>query len=97
MSMEQVLIIEDDQRLAQMVCDYLRQFGYSLEHAPNGASGLRQIEKNDHLKLVILDLMLPDMNGAEVIQDAREKYAYKAPAIFLTGMITKKEEVIKSQ
>ena len=72
MTMEQVLIIEDDQRLAQMVCDYLKQFGYSLEHAPNGASGLRQIESNENLKLVILDLMLPDMDGLEVCRQIRQ-------------------------
>ena len=83
MSMEQVLIIEDDQRLAQMVCDYLRQFGYSLEHAPNGASGLRQIEKNDHLKLVILDLMLPGTYGLDILKEIRKQA--DVPVLILSG------------
>ncbi len=69
--MEQILIIEDDQRLAQMVCDYLKQFGYQLTHAANGAQGLHHIEQTPGTQLVILDLMLPDMDGLEVCRQIR--------------------------
>ena len=62
---QQLLMIEDDTRLATMVGEYLRQSGYGFTHAADGASGLAALE-NTPPDLVILDLMLPDMDGLEV-------------------------------
>ena len=59
MAMEHILLIEDDQRLAQMVCDYLQQFGFVLTHALNGQLGLQKLHDAQHLAqpapFVILD------------------------------------------
>jgi DNA-binding response OmpR family regulator len=62
---QQLLMIEDDARLAGMVVEYLQKSGYAVAHAADGASGLEALQ---HSKpdLVILDLMLPDMDGLEV-------------------------------
>ena len=62
---QQLLMIEDDTRLANMVSEYLRQSGYGVTHAADGASGLAALEAAAP-DLVILDLMLPDMDGLEV-------------------------------
>jgi len=62
---QQLLMIEDDARLAQMVGEYLTQSGFGFTHAADGASGLAALEGNTP-DLVILDLMLPDMDGLEV-------------------------------
>jgi DNA-binding response OmpR family regulator len=62
---QQLLMIEDDTRLAAMVGEYLRQSGYGFTHAADGASGLAALQANAP-DLVILDLMLPDMDGLEV-------------------------------
>ena len=62
---QQLLMIEDDIRLANMVSEYLRQSGYSVTHAADGASGLAALEAATP-DLIILDLMLPDMDGLEV-------------------------------
>ncbi|WP_332777657.1 response regulator transcription factor [Polaromonas sp.] len=62
---QQLLMIEDDTRLAAMVGEYLRQSGYGFTHAADGASGLAALEAATP-DLVILDLMLPDMDGLEV-------------------------------
>jgi DNA-binding response OmpR family regulator len=62
---QQLLMIEDDTRLAGMVGEYLRQSGYGFSHAVTGASGLEALLANP-ADLVILDLMLPDMDGLEV-------------------------------
>lgn len=62
---QQLLMIEDDARLAAMVGEYLRQSGYGFAHAGDGASGLAALQANPPA-LVILDLMLPDMDGLEV-------------------------------
>ena len=62
---QQLLMIEDDTRLANMVGEYLRQSGYGFSHAATGTSGLEALHTNVP-DLVILDLMLPDMDGLEV-------------------------------
>lgn len=67
---QQLLMIEDDARLANMVCEYLGQSGYTVAHAGDGQSGLTALQgKPPHL--VILDLMLPDMDGLEVCRRIR--------------------------
>ena len=65
-----LLMIEDDARLANMVGEYLRQSGFGFTHAGDGASGLSQLRGGKH-DLVILDLMLPDMDGLEVCRRIR--------------------------
>ena len=62
---QQLLMIEDDSRLAAMVGEYLRQSGYGFTHAATGAGGLEALQTSPP-DLVILDLMLPDMDGLEV-------------------------------
>ncbi len=65
MTKQQLLMIEDDTRLANMVGEYLRQSGYGFTHAADGMSGLAALQSSP-ADLVILDLMLPDMDGLEV-------------------------------
>ncbi len=70
MSTPQLLMIEDDTRLAQMVGEYLTQSGFGFNHAVDGASGLVKLQEHAP-DLVILDLMLPDTDGLEVCRRIR--------------------------
>ncbi|MBT2304439.1 response regulator transcription factor [Variovorax paradoxus] len=70
MSTPQLLMIEDDARLAQMVGEYLTQSGFGFSHAADGASGLELLQQRSP-DLVILDLMLPDTDGLEVCRRIR--------------------------
>ena len=70
MSTSQLLLIEDDARLAQMVSDYLTQSGFGIRHASDGESGLEALQEHAP-DLVILDLMLPDIDGLEVCRRIR--------------------------
>ncbi|HEY2257261.1 MAG TPA: response regulator transcription factor [Variovorax sp.] len=70
MSTPQLLMIEDDTRLAQMVGEYLTQSGFGFAHAADGASGLDLLQQRTP-DLVILDLMLPDTDGLEVCRRIR--------------------------
>jgi len=70
MSTPQILMIEDDARLAQMVSEYLAQSGFGVRHAADGHSGLTQLQEHAP-DLVILDLMLPDIDGLEVCRRIR--------------------------
>jgi two-component system, OmpR family, phosphate regulon response regulator OmpR len=66
---EHILIIDDDQRLAKMVGEFLGQSGYSVAHALTAAQGLAMLDKP--CSFVVLDLMLPDMDGLEVCRRIR--------------------------
>ena len=67
---ERILLIEDDPRLAAMVSDYLGEAGFRVTHAANGASGLALNERGV-FDAIVLDLMLPDMDGLEVCRRVR--------------------------
>ena len=87
---QHLLIIEDDTRLANMVAQYLQQSGYAVSHAGDGATGLEHISAPVAGKtpdLVILDLMLPDMDGLEVCRRIRALPAAQAqtPVLMLTA------------
>ena len=77
-----ILIIEDDARLARMVQEYLDDNGFKASIADTGAKGLNQI-KTGNFDALILDLMLPDMDGFEVFRTIPETHAL--PVIMLTA------------
>ena len=86
----QLLMIEDDARLAQMVGEYLGQSGLQVTHCADGKSGLDQLQGPDAgplPDLVILDLMLPDMDGLEVCRRIRslQGSAAQVPVLMLTA------------
>ena len=70
MSNPRLLMIEDDARLAQMVSEYLTQSGFGVAHALDGNTGLDLLQQHAP-DLVILDLMLPDIDGLEVCRRIR--------------------------
>jgi DNA-binding response OmpR family regulator len=80
MAQQHLLMIEDDTRLATMVGEYLRQSGYAFTHAGDAASGLDALQGTPP-DLVILDLMLPDMDGLEVCR--RIKASHPATAVLM--------------
>ncbi len=84
--MTALLMIEDDDRLAGMVADYLSSSGYAVSHAPDAQSGLAQLVHTQP-ELVILDLMLPDMDGLQVCQRIRglPGAAGQVPVLMLTA------------
>ena len=86
MSASHLLIIEDDSRLARMVAEYLGQSGFQVRHADTGGGGLEAVSDSPP-DLVILDLMLPDMDGLEVCRRIRALpgEAARVPLLMLTA------------
>jgi DNA-binding response OmpR family regulator len=90
MSQQHLLMIEDDARLAAMVAQYLEQSSYSVTCAADGQTGLLQLQNAQSgttPDLVILDLMLPDMDGLEVCRRIRAMPTAmsKVPVLMLTA------------
>jgi DNA-binding response OmpR family regulator len=79
---DRILLIEDDARLAEMVQDYLRQAGFRVERAGTGATGLAR-QALDVFDAIILDLMLPDMDGLDVCRIIRSRA--HIPILMLTA------------
>jgi DNA-binding response OmpR family regulator len=79
---ERILLIEDDDRLAKMVEDYLGGAGYRVTHAATGKSGLALAER-DAFDALVLDLMLPDMDGLDVCKALRTRN--QTPILMLTA------------
>ena len=78
-----ILLIEDEIRMAQALCEILRLEKYEVDHYPNGLDGLSAIESNIY-DIVILDVMLPEMNGYEIAKRARS-CGNTTPILMLTA------------
>jgi DNA-binding response OmpR family regulator len=84
-----VLVVEDDKGIREAIGIYLRNQGYEALLAENGKEGLQLIDINE-IHLAIVDIMMPVMDGMEMVQIAREKHDF--PILFLSA---KSEEVDK--
>jgi len=79
---DRILLIEDDARLAEMVKNYLGESGFSITIAPTGRAGLGLYGRQE-FDALILDLMLPDMDGLEVCRKIRA--GAQTPILMLTA------------
>jgi two-component system, OmpR family, phosphate regulon response regulator OmpR len=79
---DRILLIEDDTRLAEMVRDYLGGAGFRVERAGTGAAGLA-LQAREAFDAIILDLMLPDMDGLDVCRQIRSRA--NVPIVMLTA------------
>lgn len=77
-----ILVIEDDGNIRELLRLYLEQEGYAVETAQDGLEGMRAF-KRIHPDLVLLDLMMPVMDGTQVIREIRA--SSKTPVIMLTA------------
>ena len=89
-AMQQLLMIEDDARLAQMVGEYLEKSGFAVAKAADAKAGLDLLQDTGTSQLpdlVVLDLMLPDVDGLEVCRRIRAMpgEAGRVPVLMLTA------------
>ena len=70
--MSRILIVEDEETIADLERDYLELSGFEVEVANDGETGLEKA-LTDQFDLVILDLMLPGVDGFEICREVRQK------------------------
>ena len=83
MSETPLLIIDDDVKLARLLKDYLTPLGYEVDVVHNGSAGLKKAMEMPYAA-VILDVMLPGMNGMEVLRELRR--VSNVPVLMLTAL-----------
>ncbi len=79
---KKILIIEDDESIAEIQKDYLEMSGYSVDCAYDGESGIQKYISGQY-SLIILDLMIPKMSGFEILEKIAEKK--KIPVIIVSA------------
>ena len=79
---ERILVIDDDVELCSLVSEYLRPEGFQVEAVHDGKAGLNRALSGEHL-LVVLDVMLPGMNGFDVLRRLRD--GSRIPVLLLTA------------
>jgi DNA-binding NtrC family response regulator len=89
--MARVLIVDDDPVILEVIGDILKKNGYEVVAAPNGAAGIRELERK-YFDLVLTDLVMPDVDGIEVLNHVVSTTP-KAICIILTGHGTIKSSV----
>ena len=87
--MEKILIVEDEKSIAELEKDYLEINGYEVDIESDGKKGLFKA-KNDEYDLIILDLMLPNVDGFEICKEIRK--GKEIPIIMVSA---KKEDIDK--
>jgi len=81
---QQVLVVDDEEKIVQVISSYLEAKNFQVISAFNGADGLEKFRQHTP-DLVVLDLMLPDMSGEDVCRTIRKKS--RVPVIMLTAKV----------
>lgn len=87
MNEKKILVVDDESRIRKLIKDYLRRGGYEVIEASDGEEALEIFYKTKDISLIILDVMMPNLDGWEVLKEIRE--SSRVPIIMLT---TKSEE-----
>jgi CheY-like chemotaxis protein len=78
-----VLVVEDEKELREMICEVLETNGYAVVTAEEGGEALAAIEQIEHPCLVLLDLLMPGMNGWDFFKEMRARPKYAAVPVIV--------------
>jgi two-component system response regulator TrcR len=87
-----VLIVEDERQLAKNIASYLQRSGFDVRKSENAAEGMKEF-KRFRPDVVLLDVMLPDLDGLQLLQRMRE-FDATAKVIMMTGAANQSLEPI---
>jgi len=83
---QQILLVEDEEQIAQLLRGYLESVGFEVHSETRGAEAIKFAAEH-RPDLVILDLQLPDIHGYDVCKELRKQYhSWTLPILMLTGM-----------
>ena len=91
MGQGKILVVDDETRMRKLVRDFLFREGYEVYEAGDGEEALSVFRRMKDLSLIILDVMMPKMNGYEVLKTVRE--TSRIPVIMLTARTSEEDEL----
>lgn len=89
---KRILVVDDEHKLREMISSYLQNDGYETVEAENGNSAVQTI-KNDQIDMVLLDIMMPEMDGYEALKEIRS-IQKKLPIIMLTAKTDEIDKIV---
>lgn len=97
MRKEQVLVVDDDAAINGLICEYLRLSGYEAHSASDGDGALREVS-HEVPSIIVLDIMLPDIDGYEVCRRLRARpETAQVPVLMLSALGDEKSRARASQ
>ena len=87
-----ILVIDDESRMRKLVRDFLTKKGYAVLEAGNGEEAMEIFYEDKEIDLLILDVMMPKMDGWEVCREVRK--TSKVPIIMLTAKADERDELL---
>ncbi len=87
-----VLLVEDNRGISETVGEFLERRGYSVDYAADGVTGLHLAVSNSY-DVIVLDLMLPGMDGLDVCRKLRQEAKKSTPVLMLTARDTLEDKV----
>ena len=85
--MAKILLVEDEINIASFIERGLQEFGHEVRVANDGQAGWELVRQED-FQLLILDIIMPKMNGLQLCKQYRQAYGYQSPVIMLTALGT---------
>lgn len=94
MEKKKILIVEDDNFVAEVYIAKLAEMGYVAILAQNGEEGLEELKKNK-IDLILLDILMPIMNGVEMLEEIKKRPEWKNIPVILLTNVGEKESIQK--
>jgi DNA-binding response OmpR family regulator len=92
-----IILIEDEQMLHDLLRDKLTDAGFSVVGAMSGKSAMEALEKHSHPDLVILDLLLPDMNGFEILSAMRKDGRHASTSVMILSNLDQEKDIERAK
>lgn len=86
-----ILVVDDDKEIVELLSIYVKNEGYDVIKAYDGKEALSKIKTNSDIDLMILDIMMPKMDGMEVVKELRKDF--QIPIIMLTAKTTDMDKI----
>lgn len=91
MAVQKILVVDDEARMRKLVSDFLVREGFEVLEAEDGEKAMDLFYSNKDIALVILDVMMPKMDGWQVLREIRE--SSQVPVVMLTARADEKDEL----
>lgn len=91
---QKILLIEDDPFLSEIYTAKFEEAGFEISHAQDGSIGLRKI-KDEHPDLLILDIVMPNMDGFEILRVIKDERETKDIPVVILSNLGEQEDVEK--